>query len=200
MGVPAPGQGGHLAGAVLAGGASRRMGRDKAFIEIEGVAMVRRVADAMRAAGLAPVFAVGGDASGLTSIGLEVVDDVCPGEGPVGGLVTAFAHVGESLPVCVVACDLPWLDEATVRSIAQPHAGADVIVAITERIEPLCALWMPSAASVVAAAFAEGERAVHRVLDQLRVHTVAVDRGLLVNVNTPDDLARACAARGRAGR
>ncbi len=79
-------------GAVLAG-ASRRMGPgiDKALVEVGGVAMARRVADALRAGGAEPVVAVGGDRSALGRIGLDGVDDRHPGEGPLGGVCTALA-------------------------------------------------------------------------------------------------------------
>ncbi|HEX3090596.1 MAG TPA: NTP transferase domain-containing protein, partial [Ilumatobacteraceae bacterium] len=58
-------------GAVLCGGASRRMGSDKATMQVAGVAMARRVADALTAAGCARVFAIGGEAADLTGLGLE---------------------------------------------------------------------------------------------------------------------------------
>jgi len=105
-----------VAGAVLTGGTSRRMGRDKATLEIDGVAMARRVADALIAAGCAPVVAVGGDATRLGAIGIPVVDDDWPGEGPLGGIITALRH-SERAAVVVAACDLPWLDAPTIERL-----------------------------------------------------------------------------------
>ncbi|HEX2785027.1 MAG TPA: NTP transferase domain-containing protein, partial [Ilumatobacteraceae bacterium] len=62
-------------GAVLCGGASRRMGVDKATLRIQGVAMARRVADVLLAAGCALVIAVGGDSVELRRLGLDGVAD-----------------------------------------------------------------------------------------------------------------------------
>jgi molybdenum cofactor guanylyltransferase len=77
-------------GAVLCGGASRRMGRDKAFIPVGGRTLVRRVADALEAAGATPVVAVGGDLAALRAEGLTAVPDDAPGAGPLAGIVTAL--------------------------------------------------------------------------------------------------------------
>ncbi|MGH9084822.1 MAG: NTP transferase domain-containing protein, partial [Acidimicrobiales bacterium] len=53
----------------MCGGSSTRMGRDKATLEVGGVAMAVRVADALRAAGADEVRAIGGDAAGLARLG-----------------------------------------------------------------------------------------------------------------------------------
>src|SRR5262245_1565825 len=93
-----------FSGAVLTGGASRRMGRDKALVEVDGRPMAGRVAAALREAGAAEVQAIGGDAAGLGELGLDVVPDRFPGEGPLGGIVTALSAASQPVTV-VVACD-----------------------------------------------------------------------------------------------
>jgi molybdenum cofactor guanylyltransferase len=80
-----------FAGAVLCGGASRRMGRDKALIALEGRALAVRVAEAVAAAGASGVVAVGGDLEGLRAAGLAAVPDRDgPGAGPLAGILTAL--------------------------------------------------------------------------------------------------------------
>ena len=81
-------------GVVLAGGASSRMGADKAFIEIEGEPMVVRAVGALRAAGAEPALVVGGDAARLGALGLDAVADRYPGQGPLGGVLTALGAPG----------------------------------------------------------------------------------------------------------
>jgi molybdopterin-guanine dinucleotide biosynthesis protein A len=175
-----------VAGAVLAGGASRRMGRDKALIEIDGLAMAQRVAGALCGAGCDPVSVVGGDPAALEALGLVVRADRWPGEGPLGAVITAISSAD---PTMVVACDLPWLDAATVTSVAGAAGPSiDVAVARTDRLQPLCACWMPSALPALERRFLAGERAVHRVLADLSVRVVDVDPAVLRNVNTPRDL------------
>jgi molybdenum cofactor guanylyltransferase len=110
-------------GAVLCGGASRRMGRDKALLEVDGVAMAARVAHVLVAAGAEPVIAVGGAATELAGLGLEVVPDDRPGEGPLTATLTALQHL--SMPVvAVLGCDLVAPSEATVRTMVGALAAA----------------------------------------------------------------------------
>jgi molybdopterin-guanine dinucleotide biosynthesis protein A len=118
-----------VVGAVLTGGASRRMGRDKALVEVHGRALVAVAADALRAAGAEVVLTIGGDADALVAAapGTRPVADLHPAEGPLGGLLTAFAaarhhavgHPGEAP-----------LDSGGTRA-PQPEAAAR-----TEATEP----------------------------------------------------------------
>ena len=175
-------------GAVLTGGASRRMGRDKATLPVEGVAMADRVATALRA-GCADVVAIGpAERAGAQ----QPVADLFPGEGPVGGLITALREAERRgcEHVFVTACDLAFLDAETVRRLlaASGMAVDSVVAAQTDRVEPLCAVWPVSAAARIEQIFTDGERAMHRVLDALTVTIVSVPAAALRNVNTPDDL------------
>jgi molybdopterin-guanine dinucleotide biosynthesis protein A len=174
-----------VVGAVLVGGRSSRMGRDKSVLEIGGVAMAQRVARALREAGCTPVIAIG---PAHLSGGLDHIDDRAPGEGPLGGILTALGR-GGGAAVMIVACDLAWLDAASLSALLDANdSDAQVVVARTDRLEPLCALWRPTALDIVQRAFDNGERAVHRVLAGMTIVEVPVAAGALVNVNSPDDL------------
>jgi molybdopterin-guanine dinucleotide biosynthesis protein A len=186
-------------GVVLAGGDSRRMGRTKGLVEIEGIPMARRVADALRRGGCDQVVIVGGDVRELRPLGLTVAVDLHPGEGPLGGVLTALAfsarpvsgHPGTERPVFVAPCDVPALSPAVVRTVLERAASAehaDAVVARSHRLEPALAIWNPSAYPSLEAAFARGERALHRVLGLLRVEEVPVEPAALRNVNSPADL------------
>jgi len=194
-------------GAVLTGGGSRRMGRDKALVEFDGIPMGRRVADALADGGCAPVVLIGGRATALAAIGRPVVADRFPGEGPLGGVLTALEHAtagsprGGVPPVLVAACDLPALSADVVRALldrvrstddvgTRGDARIDVCVAHGDRLEPALAVWLPSCHEPVRALFDSGERALHGVLRRLRVTAVDVDTGALRNVNTLGDLGR----------
>ena len=177
-----------VAGAVLTGGASRRMGRNKALVEVDGQPMAVRVTRALDGAGCRPVVVIGGDLAARATLGLSGRADDYPGDGPLGAIITALEHAAPC-PVLVAACDLPWLDVATVVALIAAHRDdIDVVAAATDRIEPLLSRWSPSALEHARAAFAAGDRAVHVVLEGLRVHTVEVAPSALRNVNRPDDL------------
>jgi molybdenum cofactor guanylyltransferase len=191
-----------VAGAVLTGGRSSRMGRDKALIEIDGLPLALRVARVLADAGAGPVVAIGGDGPALEALGLRWVPDHHPGAGPLGGLLTAFARPGASIDVIpevvadvivVAATDLPDVSAEDVRALlgALPADGPDVALAWTGRREPLLGAWrIATCRPVLQAAFAAGERAVHRAVAGLAVVEVLLPAAHLRNVNEPQDLGR----------
>ncbi|MGE5210063.1 MAG: molybdenum cofactor guanylyltransferase [Acidobacteriota bacterium] len=189
-----------MVGAVLTGGASRRMGRTKALIELDGVLMARRVADALAQAGCGSVIAYGGDPVELEPLGLPVLADRHPGSGPLGGVLGALELFAESDlhidGVFVVACDLPGLrggDLAGMVDAVRRHRDVDVVVARTgpsARIEPTCAIWRPRALGQLREIFDSGERALHRAIERLESCAVEIEPGAVRNINTPDDLDR----------
>ena len=180
-----------FAGAVLAGGRSIRMGRDKALIEVAGVPMAGRVAAALRDAGATEVVVVGGTAEARSGLGLRFVPDLFPGDGPLGGILTALRAFGTGL-VVIGACDLPRLDAATVRSLVDAIGDHDAALARTDRLEPLCGVWRTEAClPALHAAFDDGERAIHRAIARLSVINVDVAGAPLTNINTPADLGTA---------
>jgi molybdopterin-guanine dinucleotide biosynthesis protein A len=164
------------------------MGRDKALVEVDGVPMATRVAAVLDAAGCHPVVAVGGDAAAHARLGLPAVPDRWPGEGPLGAVVTVLGALHPDVDAVVVAaCDLPWLDGLVARFVAAA-GSADAVVAHSDRLEPLCAVWARRAHRPLERLVLEGERAVHRALESLRVVTVQVDASAVANVNSPADL------------
>jgi molybdopterin-guanine dinucleotide biosynthesis protein A len=171
--------------AILTGGASSRMGRDKAFVEFDGLPLVSRVANALAEA--ATITTIGGDVVALSQLGFEAEPDDYPGDGPLGGIAQALT-IGTADAVVVVACDMPFLNGATVRSLVEALDDRDVAVATSDgHRQPTLAAWRRGAP--VAAAFAGGERSPRRLLDQLDVVEVPVtDPRIVVDVDTPDDL------------
>ncbi len=164
------------------------MGRDKALVAVDGLAMAERVARALEAAGCADVRFIGGDAPALAGLGRPVVPDAYPGAGPLGGVITALR--ASDCPVVVAACDLPDLDADTIVAIVGDGIGDLPRVAHTDRLEPLLAWWPPAVLGALEAQFSSGERAVHRVLGVVGYVAVPVATDRLRNVNTPADLHR----------
>jgi molybdopterin-guanine dinucleotide biosynthesis protein A/alpha-beta hydrolase superfamily lysophospholipase len=193
---------GRARGFVLAGGASRRMGRDKAAIEVGGTAMVARVASALAGAGTGPVSVVGGDRAVAELAGAAHLADRWPGEGPLGGVITALGSCDAPMGV-VAACDLPSLDAGSVGRLVraldeQPSAG--VAVAVDGQRHWTCAAWRVDAAlGVLEAAFAAGERSIQRAAAGLAVAEVTVGQDVVHNVNRPEDLVELEVADGDAG-
>jgi molybdopterin-guanine dinucleotide biosynthesis protein A len=181
------------------------MGQTKALVEVDGTPMARRVADALEGGGCERVVVVGGRARELASLALPIVPDDHPGEGPLGGVLTALRLLPVPLPdhqpdysadagsaVFVAPCDLPDLAPAAVRAMiecAGLDGSADVFVARGARLEPALAIWRSAASDRVRAAFDGGDRTLHRAMMLLDVVEVTVHEAMLRNVNTPRDLA-----------
>jgi molybdopterin-guanine dinucleotide biosynthesis protein A len=137
------------------------------------------------AAGCSPVVTVGGEAAAMRRLGLDNVGDEFPGEGPLGGVLTALS-VGA--PAVVVACDMPRLGVATVTSLIAGLDQHDAAMACSDRKEPLCAIWSQRAVAPLRAQFVAGERAMHRAIAGLDIAWIVVSTTDLGNVNTPGDL------------
>jgi molybdopterin-guanine dinucleotide biosynthesis protein A len=178
------------AGAVLTGGRSLRMGTDKALVEVDGTAMAVRVAGAMAAAGLHPVWCQGGDAPALEALGLTVVPDPQPGEGP---LVAIAAALGAAAPddVVVCACDLADVTPGTIEVLVATidrHPRADVVVAVDLTGPHLLSVWRQAAAPRLEALVVGGLRGYLRGLAALETIELDVPSADVRNVNGPDDL------------
>lgn len=179
-------------GYVLCGGASRRMGRDKALLEVDGVAMARRVADALTAAGAGRVVAVGGDAAGLRALGLHHAPDRWPGEGPLGGVITALAQPGSAPVAVVLSCDLVHPDPAAIARLVADRArrDCDVVVPVVDgRHQWLHAVWHRRVESILADVFLAGERSLAGAALVVGMTTVAdLGTGAVADADRPEDL------------
>jgi len=190
-----------VSAAVLLGGSSSRMGRDKARIELEGVALATRTARLLEPL-FEDVLLVGGDPP-AEAPGRRVPDV----EGPrcaLRGLVSALA-AARAERVLVVSTDLPLLTADLVLGLVC-HPGADAVVPRSaEGSHPLCAVYAREAALPAARKrLAEGRLALRELLDELdtawlegaALRALDPEGGSLLNVNTEADLE---AARGRWG-
>jgi molybdopterin-guanine dinucleotide biosynthesis protein A len=184
-----------VSAALLLGGASSRMGRDKAHLERDGVALATRTARLL-ADHFEDVLLVGG-APPAGAPGRRVADPEgprCALRGLVGALSAARAE-----RVLVVATDLPLLaPELPLVLVAWPEADV-VLPRVGERFEPLCAVWSRAAALPRAREhLAAGRLALHELIAALRHEALAGDDlravdpagTMLANANTPEDWER----------
>lgn len=128
-------------GVILAGGQSLRMGRDKALLEIDGQPLVRRLANLL--AGITgEVILSAGQPERYAFLGLPVIHDLFPGQGPLAGLHAAMRH--SRRPVFILlACDLPQVHSGLLECLIRHSEGSDAVVPLTSdgRIHPLCGLY-----------------------------------------------------------
>ena len=186
-----------LYGLVLAGGESRRMGRPKWAIEYHGEPQAHRTAHLLGDVCERVFLSVrpGQDADGL---GLPALPDRFPPWGPAAGILTAMEAHPEAAWL-VAACDLPFLDGATLAALV---AGRDRLrIATAYRSahdglpEPLCAVWEPRARQRLLGAASLGIACPRRVLRESRPRLLDLANArALNNANTPADFEAARAA------
>jgi molybdopterin-guanine dinucleotide biosynthesis protein A len=184
-----------LAGLVLAGGRSTRMGREKALVDFEGQPLILRVAERMaRAAD--PVFLASATPGRLGLLDYAEVPDVAANCGPLGGLVAGLEASPHDL-MAVAAVDMPYLSPELMEFLASLRQEEDAVVPVgTTGLEPLHAVYAISAIPAMRRALAEGRYGLRRLLEGLRVREVpssewshrGVDPGFAFNINTPADL------------
>ena len=191
-----------FSGAVLTGGRSRRMGRDKAFVHYGGHPLADIARVALVEAGAHEVFSIGGDLGRLRRLGFAAIPDDHAGEGPLGGLLTALRAAASDW-VVLLACDLPLASSETVRELLD-HAGdgIDVVVPLLAgRPQPAHGVWRRDCRAVLGERFAAGERRLTAALDHLRVRQVTVRCPMtLLDADSEGDLTdTAGTALGRDG-
>ncbi len=169
-----------VAGVLLTGGSSTRMGRDKATLVVRGETLAARGARVL-AAVCAPVVEVG---RGVTA--LPAVREEPPGAGPLAALRAGAAAVG-SLPVVVLACDLPNICEGIVRMLAEWPGTGTVVPVVDGRAQYACARYGVIDTSASALRDLVDERA--QLIDETTWRAYGPPDSF-DDVDTPDDLRR----------
>lgn len=190
----------HLTGIVLAGGSSRRLGTDKALLDLGGVPMIVRVLDAL-AVCCSDLVIVAKEPSAYAAFGVRVVHDGSDEQAPLVG-VCAGLRAAATPWTFVAACDLPFVSPAAVRLLADAARGWDAAVPrVGGRWHPLHAAYAAGAVGALEVQLAAGVRSMVAAMDALHVRPVgaaalgAVDPSLrtIRNVNTRSEYRRVVA-------
>lgn len=187
-----------VSGVVLAGGQSRRLGTNKAFVKVGGVALIDRVLHQLGQLS-DDVLIVTNDPVTYQGLGVSVVEDAIPGGGSLGGIYTGLALAGHERAVAV-GCDMPFLDLGLLRFMILLSEKYDVVIPSLEGLlEPLHAVYSKACLGPMADVLQAGGRRIVDFFPQVRVRHVeraeleALDPEHLsfFNINTPEDLSRA---------
>jgi molybdopterin-guanine dinucleotide biosynthesis protein A/molybdopterin converting factor small subunit len=186
-------------GLILAGGASKRMLRDKAALKIQGKTQLDRAFDLL-SRHLHRVFvSVRADqTSDPTRAHLPMIVDSVEGAGPIVGIRSALAAHPE-VAWLALACDLPFLSDRAIEELLRrrdPSALATAYNSAHDGLpEPLCAIWEPSAAALLAEYHAAGSHCPRKFLIRHGAQLIDLpDPRALDNVNTPEEYSQAVAA------
>ncbi len=183
-----------MLGAVLAGGMSRRLGRDKANETVDELRLIERAVEALAAVSVSVVVV---SSRPETPTGeWEIVPDARDGCGPLAGIETALELASERgfEGVFVLACDLPLVDGELVSAIANAVGGARACAASRDGdpdFEPLCAVYATSCLPIARSLLDSGARAARALFEGVDGRAVEVCPEAMLNVNTQGELERA---------
>ncbi len=197
-------------GIILAGGQSRRMGADKAFVVLEGQRLIERVMGVLQQV-CGEIIIASSDTRPYARLGARVVVDTIRRFGAIAGLHAALQAMDTELGVAV-AVDMPFLNGPLLRAMVDAAAGWDAVMptlapqgaradAARARakdlgIHPLHAVYRRSCLAAIRAAIDRDDRRLNTFLPAVRVRYFAADEmrrfdpelRSLVNLNTPEDL------------
>jgi molybdopterin-guanine dinucleotide biosynthesis protein A len=200
-------------GILLAGGQSRRMGVDKAFVEFQGRWLIERPIDALKQV-CDEIVIVADEAGPYARLNLRVVADTLPGFGPLAGLHAGLSAMRAELGV-VVAVDMPFLNPALLRALLDAAEGWDAVIPALAAgpsaddvkrhrakdldVHPLHAVYRRTCLPTIRAAIDRGDRRLNAFFADVRARYFSADEirphdpdlRSLLNVNTPDELRRA---------
>lgn len=188
--------------AILTGGKSRRMGRDKATLRLGDTTLIGHTHDIARQV-FTDIMVVSSLHASLDGVSARIIDDVLPMPGSLTGIASALINA-ETPYVFVLGCDMPFLTAAAIRHVVGQVRGEQIVVPRTDGgFEPLHAVYHRSCLSFMLTCIERGHMKIERLFPFFRVKALPPDAAFLnrgtsvfTNVNTREDLTRAERALG----
>ncbi|MDA8194587.1 MAG: molybdenum cofactor guanylyltransferase [Thermaerobacter sp.] len=188
-----------MTGAVLAGGQSSRMGREKGLVELGGRKMVEIITTRLKTApAIERVLLITNHPERFQFLELGMVRDRHPGKGPLAGIHAALSETGSW--VFIAACDMPFLPAGLPQFLAKFRAGVDLVLPrIRGYAATVAALYGPGCLPVIEDVLPGKAPRLTDILGRLRVREVSEEQLAILgnpemgffSVNTPADMARA---------
>ncbi len=189
-----------VTGVLLAGGKSRRMGKDKRFILVGRRTLFERTCSVLRESFEQVCIVIAQDSPSLQAE-VPVVRDLIPDCGSLGGLYTGLRRA-KTQHIFLVACDMPFLNPDVIRYMVRMKDRADIVISRwASRLQPTHAVYGQNCLPVIEEMMNVHNKKIHSMIDHpaLRVRVIAegeirqIDRNgrSMFNINTPSDLEHA---------
>jgi molybdopterin-guanine dinucleotide biosynthesis protein A len=186
-----------VTGVVLAGGRSRRYGKNKALVKVEGVPLIERALHAMGSI-FDHVIIITNTPDAYAYLNIPMFPDIIKGLGPLGGIYTGLKAIPDPAGF-FVACDMPFLNTDLIRHLAAIRDDFDVVVPrISGWIEALHGLYAKRCGGSIERLIHSGTYQIFqffsavsvRFVDEDEVRRFDADLKSFLNINTPDELRR----------
>jgi molybdenum cofactor guanylyltransferase len=182
---------------VLAGGRSRRMGEDKSLLPFQGAPLIQHLTRQL-ASHFAEIILSTNRPDALAFLDLHMVPDIRADEGPLMGIASAL-RVSPYPWNFVIATDMPFVPIDVVQDLYEMRTGAQCVVAREPggRSHPLFGWYHRDVADKILSQLDQNQRRVTALLDAIETRYYPLENGVLINLNTPEDLANARAIAPR---
>jgi len=186
-----------MTGVILAGGESTRMGKNKAFVEINGQRIIDRTVSLFREI-FDDVLLVTNTPLEYIELKVKIVTDLIPGKGALGGIYTGL-FFSSSPKAFFVGCDMPFLDRDVIQYFLSLSQTADIVVQRTKNYwQPLHAIYSRTLLKPIERLLQQGELKIIKAYQGMKVREITEeelkpfdpDLHTLSNVNTPEELKK----------
>lgn len=186
--------------AILAGGRSRRMGRNKALLSLGGQTIISRILGQCAQIAAVEIILIANDMDSYRHLNISIYSDIWPNKGSLGGLASAIAH-SQSDWTLILACDMPFVQASFLQFlITLLESDLDAVVPLWQsQLQPFHAIYHKRCLSTFTEYIAKNALKITPILEQLRLRRVYASEyrmfdknGLsFYNVNTPSELSEA---------
>lgn len=187
-----------ITGVVLAGGKSRRMGRDKAFLPFGSTLLIERIITRLHLI-TDQLLIITNTPEQYTFLQLPLSPDLLPNKGSLGGIYTGLT-LANTEQILFIACDMPFVRVDFLRYLYTESLGFEVVIPCNqEGFQPLCALYSKTCLPAVTHQIAEGQLKITEFFHFVRTKVITERairhfdlRGrMFYNMNTPEEYAQA---------
>ncbi|MCL1934496.1 MAG: molybdenum cofactor guanylyltransferase [Candidatus Azobacteroides sp.] len=170
---------------ILAGGKSSRMGEDKGLKLLHGKPMIRYVIEALIPR--FPRIKISAGNPEYNMFGYEVVADVIPEKGPMGGIYTALKNLsGDDL--FIISCDMPYISGSSFDGLLQQKNESATVAVCDGKIQPLFGIYGKNLIPLLEAKIEQNQLGMTAFLREINATFVDINNEAgFLNINTPDD-------------
>jgi len=187
----------HITGVILAGGASKRYGKNKAFLKIGSARLIDSILQEMKTI-FKRVILITNEKKKYEYLEVPMVEDHVKGLGPLGGIYTGLMSIPDEAGF-FVACDMPFINRQLVRYMVDIKGNHRAVVpSVADNIEPLHAIYFRSCLKSIRHLIDSKRYQVRLFYDNIPVRYVKEDEirkfccpsKAFLNINTPDEFAK----------
>jgi molybdopterin-guanine dinucleotide biosynthesis protein A len=187
----------HITGVILAGGSSKRYGKNKAFLKIGGVRLIDSILQEMKTI-FTRVILITNEKKKYEYLEIPMFEDLVKGFGPLGGIYTGLMSISDQAGF-FVACDMPRINRQLVRYMVDIKGNHRAVVpSVADNIEPLHAIYFRSCLKPIRHLIDSNRCQVRLFYDSIPVRYVKEDEirkfccpsKAFLNINTPDEFAK----------